>query len=125
MGFYGKMGASRASGIYKITNLYNGKVYIGQSQNIYERRKEHFSALYRGYHPNALMQEDYKKYGKYFRWDVVEFCAENKLNEREKYWIDTYNSFAPNGYNVDWKPYKRKVKKEVRAYYPQHKYHRS
>ena len=24
-------------GIYKITNLKNGKVYIGQSQNMYER----------------------------------------------------------------------------------------
>ena len=125
MGFYGKMGASRASGIYKITNLYNGKIYIGQTQNLYERHKEHFSALYRGCHPNALMQEDWQKYSKYFRWEIVELCAENKLNEREKYWIDFYNSFSPNGYNIDWKPYKRKPKKPIYPHYKQHKYHRS
>jgi predicted GIY-YIG superfamily endonuclease len=29
------------SGIYKITNQLNGKVYIGQSQNVYHREREH------------------------------------------------------------------------------------
>lgn len=31
------------SGIYKITNLVNGKVYIGQSKDVLRRFKEHFS----------------------------------------------------------------------------------
>ena len=46
------------SGIYKITNLTNGKVYIGQSKNIYLRRKQHFVALKNGTHENQLMQHD-------------------------------------------------------------------
>lgn len=29
------------SGIYKITNLKNGKVYVGQSENIFIRQKQH------------------------------------------------------------------------------------
>ncbi len=29
-------------GIYKITDLTNGKVYIGQSSNIERRKREHF-----------------------------------------------------------------------------------
>ncbi len=46
------------AGIYKITNTKNGKVYVGQSQNVYERRIEHFVALRRGRHPNKAMQKD-------------------------------------------------------------------
>jgi hypothetical protein len=49
------------SGIYKITNLKNGKVYIGQSENIFMRRKQHFGALRKGSHTNKQMQEDYSK----------------------------------------------------------------
>ena len=49
-----------AAGIYKITNLKNGKVYIGQSQNVFIRRKQHFSALNYGHHENSDMQQDYK-----------------------------------------------------------------
>ena len=45
------------SGIYKITGP-GGKVYIGQSKNIYERRKEHWAALEKGTHPNREMQRD-------------------------------------------------------------------
>ena len=46
------------SGIYKITNLTNGRVYIGQSKNVYLRRKQHFVALRNGNHENKLMQQD-------------------------------------------------------------------
>ena len=45
------------SGIYKITNLSNGKIYIGQSQNIYTRRQQHFVALRNGSHENKEMQK--------------------------------------------------------------------
>ena len=81
-----------ASGIYKITNLLNGKVYVGQSQNVFERKIQHFTALRNGNHENREMQKDWNK------------------NNREKYWIDTLDTIA-RGYNVDWKPYKRKAKK--------------
>ena len=47
------------SGIYKITNLKNGKVYIGQSENVFARRKQHFSALNYGHHSNLDMQTDF------------------------------------------------------------------
>lgn len=46
------------SGIYKITNTKNNKVYVGQSQNVYEREAEHFLALRRKRHPNKAMQKD-------------------------------------------------------------------
>ena len=95
------------SGIYKITNLLNGKVYIGQSKNIYLRKQQHFVALRRGYHENKLMQADWNRNSRGFRFDVVELCPLDKLNDREQYWIQHYDSIE-KGYNQGWVPYKRK-----------------
>ncbi len=100
-------------GIYKITNTLNNKVYIGQSKNVYERRTEHFVALRRNRHPNKEMQRDWNKDNRGFRFDIIELTSLNKLNEREKYWIDFYNS-TKTGYNQGWVPYKRKEKKKRR-----------
>ena len=86
------------SGIYKISNLLNGKMYIGQSKNVYEREAEHFTALRRNRHPNKSMQRDWNKDNHGFRFDVLEFCPIDKLNEREKYWIDGFNAIE-KGYN--------------------------
>lgn len=46
------------SGIYKITNMLNGKVYVGQSKNIFVRKRQHFDALRAGHHENKAMQHD-------------------------------------------------------------------
>ena len=73
------------SGIYKITNQLNGKIYVGQSQNVYEREAEHFTALRRKKHPNKEMQRDWNKNNRGFRFDVIEFCPLCSLNDREKY----------------------------------------
>lgn len=110
------------SGIYKITNLLNGKVYVGQSQNVFERKIQHFTALRNGNHENREMQKDWNKNNHGFRWDVIEFCPIVELNSREKYWIDKLDTIA-RGYNVDWKPYKRKVKKSPRR--KQKHYHKT
>lgn len=110
------------SGIYKIENNLNGKIYIGQTQNVFKRRAEHFIALRRGRHPNQEMQRDWNLNNRGFRFDVVEYCALTQLNEREKYWIDKFNSMAPRGYNLDWVPYKRKKKTTG---YKQKRYHKT
>lgn len=110
------------AGIYKITNNITGKVYVGQSQNVYEREIEHFSALRRGKHPNKQMQHDWNINHRGFRFDVIEFVPLKDLNEREKYWIDKLNTMEPHGYNQDWVPYKRKTKKPA---YKQKHYRRT
>lgn len=111
------------SGIYKITNQLNGKIYVGQSQNVYEREAEHFTALRRGKHPNKAMQRDWKKDNRGFRFDVIEFCPLDQLNSKEEYWIKEYNSIE-KGYNQGWVPYKRKQPKKhayrVRRYRRSH-----
>lgn len=98
------------SGIYKITNQLNHKVYVGQSQNVYLRQNQHFIALRRGYHENDDMQKDWNKDNRGFRFDVIEFCPVSQLNNKEQYWITQLNTMEPNGYNKNWVPYKRKKK---------------
>lgn len=83
------------SGIYSITNLKNGLVYIGQSKDIYRRWREHSNKSSSQYD----IQFAINKYGKdYFRFKVIEKCDEKDLIERESYWINYYNSIE-NGYN--------------------------
>ena len=96
------------SGIYIITNLRTGKSYVGQSGNVYRRRKQHFSALKSGKHENWMMQFEFNRYGRRnFRWRVLEWCPTNQLNEREKYWINKLNTRTPKGFNLTWAPFLR------------------
>lgn len=46
------MDKDKFSGIYCIINLKTKKTYVGQSNNVYRRRKQHFSALKAGKHEN-------------------------------------------------------------------------
>lgn len=105
---YGGDSGHRYSGIYIITNLRTGKSYVGQSGNVYRRRKQHFSALKSGKHENWRMQFEFNRYGRRnFRWRVLEWCPPNQLNEREKYWITRLNTRTPKGFNLTWAPYLR------------------
>lgn len=92
-------------GIYKIENKVNGKVYVGQSINIEQRFKFHERLLRQNKHENIYLQRSYNKYGSdAFNYIIIEECTEDKLNEREMYWIDYYKSYVgfdnSNGYNL-------------------------
>ena len=50
-------------GVYQIKNLINGKLYIGSSIDVDKRLKSHFSALDKGCHNNAYLQNAWNKYG--------------------------------------------------------------
>lgn len=84
--------------IYKITNLVNGKIYIGQSIHPNRRWIEHKQAAMNGI-------DDYpihlaiRKYGKdNFIFEILEWTSDYD-NEEIKL-IALYNSLIPNGYNI-------------------------
>lgn len=86
--------------IYKITNKINGKSYIGQTTDYQRRFREHRNKGY-GEEPNKPLYNAFDKYGvNNFDFEVIEDLTEN-YNEREKYWIQYYNTLLPNGYNVE------------------------
>ena len=74
------------SGIYKITNILNGKSYIGLSSNIKQRWVQHKRNLNNNVHHNLHLQSAWNKYGKkYFTFSVLEYCDLDILPEREIY----------------------------------------
>lgn len=91
--------------IYKITNDINNKVYIGQTKNLIKYRWEHH--LWKGKHPEKP-DTDYPLYRAMRKYGIIHFSifeieeiSDEKLNEREQYWIQQYHSYVPNGYNCD------------------------
>lgn len=100
--------------IYKVTNLINNKVYIGQTiQTVQNRWYRHCgkSGISQA-ELNTHFKRAILKYGKdNFKIETIEDCDSSLLNEREKYYISYFDSYN-NGYNSTlggrdgFKPYK-------------------
>lgn len=89
------------SGIYKIQNQVNGKVYIG-SGVIKERFTNHKSKLRNNKHDNRHLQNSWKKYGKdNFIFEVLIYCGKDSLGfYEERAIVYVYESHKrKNGYN--------------------------
>lgn len=88
--------------IYKATSITTGKVYIGQScQTLEKRMHQHLSRAMTNYDPSNHFHNAIRKYGfQDFVFQVIEdnIVSDEVLNEREKYWIEYYNSYY-DGYN--------------------------
>lgn len=88
-------------GIYKITNVKNGKVYIGQSVDIEKRWAQHKRALELGTHHSTKLQNSYNRHLEdSFIYEIVEEVEDKaELNNKEQHYINMYNSIE-NGYNM-------------------------
>lgn len=91
-------------GIYKITNLVNNKVYIGQSTNILKRFIAHKS---RAFNPKNSQYESHlyraiRKYGlDNFNFEIIKRCKKEDLNKEEQHYIKFFQSNFPEyGYNL-------------------------
>lgn len=93
----------RISGIYKITCVPTGKVYIGQSNNIYKRWRDHRLELRKHQHANGYFQRAWNKYGEsQFEFKVVKKCNIDELDKWEQYYIALFNSNnTQKGFNLD------------------------
>lgn len=85
-------------GIYKITNKISGKSYVGQSNDIKRRFKEHQTIGNRSKIPVDIAIQKYGKES--FTYEIIELCQIEQLNEKEEYWIKFYDSYN-NGYNCN------------------------
>lgn len=82
------------SGIYKITRLKTGEIYIGKSTDVKKRWTEHCKTAFGvGSIAHSILHTTMKKDGiENFTFELLEEVPKDKLTEREKYWITFYDS---------------------------------
>jgi group I intron endonuclease len=83
----------KIQGIYAIKNKINGKIYVGQvceNKGMNRRFMEHKSLLVNNKHYNKHLQAAWNKYEKinFLFYLLEEVLDEDKLDEREQFWID-------------------------------------
>lgn len=92
--------------IYKVTNLVNQKVYIGQSINSLDHRKnQHYKESKYHLNDTTYFHNALRKYPKdSFTWEIIEeLFSVDELNFREIYWINYYQSTdKEKGYNLKY-----------------------
>ena len=93
------------SGIYKITNKFNGRIYVGSTIDFVKRWGAHQSDLLHNRHSNQFLQNDYdlckKKHGSEpLTYEIVEFVSRDELLIREQYYLDMYFDEKNNTYNI-------------------------
>ena len=76
------------AGIYKIHCKDNGRTYIGSTNNLARRLKEHKRDLREGTHSNTYLQNSYFKYGEdSLSFSVITICSESERFKLEQFYI--------------------------------------
>lgn len=95
--------------VYQITNVINGKIYVGSTKNFYERYREY--VRFRGDNRTSKrgIEHAMRKWGfDYFVFSVLEVAdgaSTETLVAREQYYLDTLLPFHRKGYNMCSKAY--------------------
>lgn len=87
-------------GIYKITNLQTDQCYIGQAVDVYKRWNQHCKAGLGIDTPvGNKLYKAIQEYGlQNFAFELIIQCSQEDLNEKERYFIELYQSDL-YGYN--------------------------
>lgn len=88
-------------GIYRVTNLITGELYVGQSSNIRKRWIDHKNRYKnpKSIDYNSRLYNDMRIYGiDNFEFSVIEECNRDELLDKEKFWVAKLDSYD-NGYN--------------------------
>lgn len=90
------------SGIYTITNLRSGKVYIGSTVNFNHRWNRHRDDLQHNHHHNIFLQRSWNKHGeKVFNFGILEYLGNvDELHLAEQFWMDVYREEGKELYNI-------------------------
>ena len=93
--------AKKKCGICKITGP-DGRVYVGQTLDLWKRWNDHAKALHDGEHTNPHLQNAWNEHGSAsFSFELIEeiyWCPET-LDAREAFWGERLGALT-NGYNA-------------------------
>jgi len=90
--------------VYMIRNTKTGKMYIGQTQDLEQRKKQHLSALKGMTHKNTEMQIDFILFGSdSFIFEILGFYSEEcDILKKEKNIVSLFSAEYPMGYNAPY-----------------------
>lgn len=89
------------SGVYRIRNKQNGRVYIGSSINLPRREREHFQLLKRNSHTNHFLQNDFnKETNPDFVFEILKTCKSTDVLSEEQTILDQVFDNQKNCYNL-------------------------
>ena len=82
------------SGIYKITCIKTGEIYIGKSVDVKQRIQQHCKSAFNcGTIAHSLLHTKMKQYGiENFTFELLEQVPKEQLSEREKFFINFYQT---------------------------------
>lgn len=82
------------SGIYKITCIKTGEIYIGKSVDVKSRIQQHCKSAFNcGTIAHSLLHTKMKQYGiENFTFELLEQVPKEQLSEREKFFINFYQT---------------------------------
>lgn len=89
----------RVGFVYRLRLSTTNKIYIGSTNDLYKRYKQHLYCLKNHKHSSKSLQNDYDKYGGEILLDVLEVAR--NYRECEFYWQIKLKSYVPeSGYNL-------------------------
>ena len=100
-------------GIYKIYCKENNRTYIGSSNNIERRFKEHISNLKNNKHINNYLQNSWNKYGEdSFSFTIITVCYEQERFKLEQFYIDITKNLFNHVLQIENSYYKKRFVSE-------------
>lgn len=101
------------TGVYRIINKINGRVYYGSTTVSFKKRiNHHLTTLRNGNHKNRHLQHAFNKYGDdNFSFEIVEILEKNNCRKSEQKYLD---SCEGNCYNINYNSETPPLNDEIR-----------
>jgi group I intron endonuclease len=110
-------GLSKSSGIYKITNSHNSRIYFGSCKEFKRRwNTGHYQTLLNGKHSNRFLQADFDKcnallgHDDFLQFEVIQHMPGSTKSQRldaEEKWLEIYYDGGKSCYNLTKYAYSR------------------
>lgn len=103
--------------VYALTHNETKRTYIGSSEDVCRRYRQHIGALRKGHHAVEDMQADYEVHGENYTLTVLDRIESEEENSKEYEWMKKEGTYVRGkGYNYNdpyWKNFEKRYESEL------------